>query len=400
MVLSRAGWNGRRFLLVFVLVSAAAVLVCTSANAAEGGWQAVLGGKINDYVSYAYQTPNNDYIFVGTTSSFKADSWEALVIRIDENGREIFTKTYGNYKIDDAFFAETLPNGETAVIGTTHPGTGVPLQSFIFSIDDQGKLSKGMRHSMQFVSDIQAVRKDRDGDFIFLEYYSSEDFYLAKVDTEGFFQWSERCCYNEIDIIGDVDLGHGGGYVLAGITQTNDQMQGNMLAVKVDAAGKKVWQKTFGGWYNDGALDVCAAKQGGYVIAGYRGGLFSISEDAAVIKIDEQGNLEWEKYFGGRDIDYITAVHQTRDMGFIVAGTTYSYGEGNADFYAAKLRYNGDIEWETTFGTKRADSAVDIMQTTDGGYLVYGSTKGTGARGYDILVVKLDKDGNSGESAE
>jgi len=194
---------------------------------------------------------------------------------------------------------------------------------------------------------------------------------------------------NVSDILEDKD----GGYILAGETAKYSAMGRDILIAKLDADGKKQWEKYYGEKYDDSAVRVVPTADGGFAVAGTYGGFTSINKDAVVLKLDAGGDKVWEKVFGGKDSDSAAAVRQTKDLGFIVAGSTSSYGNGTSDVYVVKLRHNGNIEWERTFGGGRGDGATDVIQTQDGGYAVLGYTDSYNKNTTKILLIRLDANG-------
>jgi hypothetical protein len=120
-------------------------------------------------------------------------------------------------------------------------------------------------------------------------------------------------------------------------------------------------------------------------------GLFFVSNAVAV----EPGDTLWTRTYGGRDNDYGYSVHETSDGGYIIAGTTKSFGAGNYDFYLLKTDASGGTVWTRTFGGSDLDYGYSAVQTTDGGYAVTGRTKSFGAGDYDVYLVKTDADGDT-----
>lgn len=86
------------------------------------------------------------------------------------------------------------------------------------------------------------------------------------------------------------------------------------------------------------------------------------------------------------------SVQQTDDGGYVVAGVTRSQGEGG-DVYLIKTDAEGNVEWERTFGGPHLDRGIDVQATPDGGYVVVGDTESFGAGEKDVFLIKTDPDG-------
>lgn len=112
------------------------------------------------------------------------------------------------------------------------------------------------------------------------------------------------------------------------------------------------------------------------------------------MKIDSQGNIEWAKTYGGSANDWANSIQQTSDGGYILTGGAASFGGGNSDFLILKSDSQGNLEWAKTFGGSNLEDAYGVQQTSDGGYILAGTTQSFGAGHYDFLVLKLDTDGS------
>ncbi|MBP7317954.1 MAG: T9SS type A sorting domain-containing protein [Flavobacterium sp.] len=125
--------------------------------------------------------------------------------------------------------------------------------------------------------------------------------------------------------------------------------------------------------------------------------------DFHVVKMNQQGQLVWEKYFGGNQHDFLTAATSTQECGFLLAGTSFSdlgfqkknKQKGGSDIWLIKLDENGEEQWQKTLGTEVDEEAKSVIETTDLGYFVAGNAQNKqGAFGSkDVLLVKLDKTG-------
>ena len=155
------------------------------------------------------------------------------------------------------------------------------------------------------------------------------------------------------------------------------------------------WETTFGGIFNDWGASVQQTTDGGYIIAGETSSFGNGDEDVLLTKTDGNGIELWTKTFGGTNSDGAQSVQQTTDGGFIITGTTESFGLGNGtgDVYLIKTDENGDSLWTRTFGGTNADEGYSVQQTTDGGYVIIGSTYVTVDQG-DVYLLKTDGNGN------
>jgi hypothetical protein len=100
------------------------------------------------------------------------------------------------------------------------------------------------------------------------------------------------------------------------------------------------------------------------------------------------------KAIGGPSIEAGNSLIQTSDGGYAIAGSTTSFGPVGADVYLVKLDANGNLQWTKTIGGPNYEEGRSLIQTSDGGYAIAGETYSFGAGGYDVYVVKLDANGN------
>ena len=232
-----------------------------------------------------------------------------------------------------------------------------------------------------------------------------------------------------------------GGYIVAGLAGSNDgDVSGHhgstdyydYWVVKLNSAGAIVWQRALGGTDDDEAFSIQQTSDGGCIVAGrsesndgdvsgwHEGYVYldDPTSDYWVVKLNSSGDIEWQKCLGGRDDDYASSIQQTSDGGFIVAGYSSSNdgdisghhgstGYPYYDYWIVKLSSSGDIEWQRSLGGSDQDEAYSIQQTSDGGFIVAGSSRSNDGdvsgwhEGYiygepisDCWVVKLNSSGD------
>ena len=159
------------------------------------------------------------------------------------------------------------------------------------------------------------------------------------------------------------------------------------------------WSITFGGIYDDVGHSVQQTADGGYIITGRVDSIMewpTFVSDVYLLKTDSNGNIVWEKRFGGTPWDEGFSVQQTTDGGFIVVGETKSYGAGESDVWLIKTDNDGNEEWNKTFGSSDIDWGKSVQQTSDSGYIIVGYTNSWYELNAiaDVLLIKTDSDGN------
>ncbi|MDA3885216.1 MAG: hypothetical protein PF638_06440 [Candidatus Delongbacteria bacterium] len=176
-----------------------------------------------------------------------------------------------------------------------------------------------------------------------------------------------------------------GGYIIAGGTETSTGFWSTWL-IKTDFTGNEMWNKTFGldGYTLDRGFSVKQTTDGGFVITGETKG--ASLQNGWLIKTDSNGNQEWETIIiegaQGR------SVVETSDKGYVVTG---SY---RGDLWLVKIDSNGNVIWNKTYGGTDTDSGSEVQQTVDGGYIIIGSSYSYGVGSNDILLLKTDPEGN------
>jgi hypothetical protein len=152
--------------------------------------------------------------------------------------------------------------------------------------------------------------------------------------------------------------------------------------------------KTFGGSGNDRAYAVRQTTDRGYIIVGATESFGAKYIDVYLLKLDAAGNEQWHKTYGGDNYELGYDIQQTKDGGFIVVGSTGTYGPGVCAIYMLKTDAAGNEQWHKTFGSDEADLAYSVQQTIDGGYIIAGDTGPARKFKDDVLLIKTDPSGN------
>ncbi len=222
-------------------------------------------------------------------------------------------------------------------------------------------------------------------------------FLFFSLPTFGQVEWyaNVRDSLEAIYLYDAVNIGNGE-YVVVGYKDVEDEVfnfNADYYIAKVNEDGDKLWEKTYGGSEYDETKGIIALEDG-YLIAGDimsdDGNInnFLGEIDVWLIKIDLEGNLIWQRTYGGSDYDNCTKIIGNEDEGFLIAGYTDSEdfdlpeNDDGTDGWLLKISPDGDIEWSRVYGSEGADFFNDIIQTSDGDYIVVGSKGATNERGF------------------
>jgi len=253
-----------------------------------------------------------------------------------------------------------------------------------------------------------SVQQTRDGGYIIAgetQYYSLDyglaetGVWLVKTDSTGNMQWNRT--FIETDNRGGycVRQTSDDGYVIS-VTSTNSDIDmSDFWLLKVDSSGNKQWSRIFGGQSSDKVYCVQQTSDDGFIITG-KTYAYDVHYDIWLIKTDIAGNELWNKTFGGTDIDSAHSVWQTHDGGYIIAGTTSSFGDDRCNVWLVKTDMIGNEQWNKTYWETCMDCATLMQQTQDGGYIIAGvvnanfTDKYNISDKYNICLAKTDSSGN------
>ena len=162
----------------------------------------------------------------------------------------------------------------------------------------------------------------------------------------------------------------------------------------MNATGGDEWIQTYGGIGLDGGDCVEQTSDGGFIIAGTTHSFdFGGNGDVWVIKTDANGNELWNTSFGGGYLDTGRNIQQTVDGGFIIMGTTMSYGAGDGDVWLIKTDSLGNELWNSTFGGSKWDEGKSVRQTADHGYFITGDYTDPVRGDLEVYMIKTDEYG-------
>tara|TARA_B100000959_G_scaffold47056_1_gene48067 strand:- start:8973 stop:10166 length:1194 start_codon:yes stop_codon:yes gene_type:complete len=191
-----------------------------------------------------------------------------------------------------------------------------------------------------------------------------------------------------------VDETFDGGAIIVGAKEYRSDRTRDILLVKVDENGFGLWEKSFGGSNNEEGYAVKQCMDGGFILAGYSTS-YGAAADIYVVKTDPYGIKEWDKVYGGNNLDRAYEIIETHDGHFIIVGVTNSPGisHGNDDIWLQKIDGQGNTVWRNAYGESNHEVGYDVVELPDGGFLVLGYKNFYDVSGKDIYLIRTDSVG-------
>lgn len=349
-------------------------------------WDKVFGGISYESFTELIATPDGGHLLGGVSASGisgnktqaargENDYW---VVKTNANGDKVWDKTYGGSQND--WLASILPTA------------------------DGGYLLGGRSNSGLSGDKSQFTKNDGD-----------EDYWIVKINSNGDKQWDKTIGGFSFDILRSMVATADGGYLLGGESASGisaDKTQAgkgsyDLWIVKVNANGDKQWDKSFGGSNIENLSQIVPTSDGGFLLAasstsGISGDKTQAAkgeEDYWIVKINANGDKVWDKAFGGNKGEYLASVVTTSDGGFLLGGNSSSgisgdktqNSKGESDYWIIKINANGDKQWDKTYGGSGADTFNQLITSSDGTVLLTGSSN-SGISGDKTQISKGEND--------
>ncbi|MFX0209310.1 MAG: hypothetical protein ACFFDT_25225 [Candidatus Hodarchaeota archaeon] len=349
-------------------------------------WIKTFGGTEYDNSWDGQQTADGGYIIVGGTESYasvgKCDIW---LIKTDTKGNKQWDKIFGGPDNDWGLSVKQTTDGGYIL------ACKLSFDSWLIKTDADGNIEWD---KILDKYGVLSVRQTTDEGFILTGYKNllppqGYDILLLKADSDGNEMWNKTYGGIGPEMGFSVQQTNDGGYILTG-----GYYKTCSYLIKTDSNGDEEWIKTFGS--NMEGRDVLQTSNGGYTVVGRKGEEWP--NTGWMIRTDEDGDIVSQEKYCGLIMNYIPmSLFQTSDGGYIITGSAHVTLEHVLSSYLwlAKTDEYGKIQWEKIFGGfDPFDHGSAVQQTTDGGYIIVGSTNSYGAGGVDIWLIKTDAHGN------
>jgi hypothetical protein len=382
-----------------------------------------LGGTKNESGQSVVATSDGGFAVLGYSQSMDGDllnksniSYDFWLIKYNFNGEQEWQKVYGGSS-DDRGYDIILSNDNNMVIfGSSKSADGDVSSNagsndfWIAKISNSGAIiwekSLGYNGSDNGYSVIQTIdngylllgvldvtASDGEGNNRISSYrHAGGDYWAVKLDSNGILEWSRYFGGNFTDTSYAACQTQGGDYIIIGSSDSNDIDISNnkgtydFWIIKISSEGNLIWEKSYGGSEIDEALDITPTTDGNFIVCGNtRSNNIDVSSnngaaDIWILKITPNGEILWGKTYGGNSFEAAKSVHQTTDNGFIIAGNSRSdnndltKNNGQNDGWIFKINQDGILQWQTSIGGSNIDLLMDSTQLQDGSIVAVGNT--------------------------
>ncbi|MFH1011953.1 MAG: T9SS type A sorting domain-containing protein [bacterium] len=348
-----------------------------------------------DAAQSVQQTADGSYIVAGYTEVFNA-GFDVLLVKLDGAGDTVWTRTYGGHSSDVARCIQQTTEGGFIVAGDTRSFGAGDADFYILRLNDDGDTLWTRTYGGLGREEGYSVQQTSDGGFIMAGYLwsvsgNNQDIYLVKTDGDGDTVWTQTYGGSGEDWATSVEQTSDGGFVVACSFYRQDAERNDFCLLKTNEHGDTLWTRRYAN-SGDWPYSVHQTLDGGYIMAGSVGSLGAGEGDMFVVRTNASGDTLWTKTFGGDRQDGAYSVQEVQDGGFIVAGWTWSYGHRDDDIYLVRLNGSGDTLWTRAIGGPYAQVAISLQRTTDGGYIIAGFSTTLDPSYGDFYVVKTGAD--------
>ncbi len=374
------------------------LLVMPGTNVAQETvtFRKTFGDTHHDFGHSVQQTTDGGYVLFGLTTNDSSFNYDLYLIKTDFRGVKQWEK-----KFTDPFFQvagsvqQTLDGGYIlcgAEDGYDHDSLT------LIKTDDKGALQWKHKYRMSVSRTVgRFAEQTADQGFIVTGYTGegfTEDVYIIKTDVDGVLEWSRTyggagreygVCVRQVN---------DGGYLVLGETDSFGYGINDMYALRLNTFGDTLWTRTYGTEDAEKGFSLTLTSDGGFAALGYSS---NQNGDLYLVKADESGNELWNRSYGGNGQDDGYSVSQTTDGGYFLAGRKSEGPNQPVDMYAIRTDVDGGVLWEHVYPQGRISEASSAQQTSDGGYIMLGSTTTLIDQGStsDMYLVKIDSVGNT-----
>jgi len=355
------------------------------------------GGRYTD-VGNAILPLEDGILLVGSTESYGEGQHDVYVVKVDNFGNRIWSKAFGGGRMDVGKGVVAVDDG-FMIAGSTSSFGNRAKSIYLSKITKSGALNWHKAYYSDNDDYYSGNSIAKDGDKLIVagfedhvEFFNSEvNGYVNAIDQEGRRYAIKYYGGKDVEKINSI-IAVNNGYVFVGETDTWGNGDKDVFVVKVNKEGEAQWDWAYGFKDNEVGKQIIQTQDGGYVIVGYTDSDIKHKKDIYVIKLDKKGAKEWHHIYGTLEDDEGNGVVEVED-GYVIAGYTNNTKYFNADVYLLKINKTGNVMWSRQYGGDDEDRANAIAKVNDG-LVVTGFMTSKGNFSKDLYLLKTDKNGN------
>jgi hypothetical protein len=371
----------------------------------DGGFisfERIFGGPYGDGASSVRATTDGGFILAGSTVPVDADYSDATLIKTDRYGQIEWKQIYGLEEWSEGF-AEAVPTpdgGYIAVGSKAHSEKFEPPDIWVVKTDGSGSITWEKTIGDKETDECSDVILTGNGGYLVAGSFQHDtaqrqdvDAYLIKLNSSGTIEWEKKYGGTGGDKAGSVRQTTDGGYAFVGYTDSYGAGIYDVYLVKLNAAGDEQWYKTYGGTDWDISGKMVITNDNGFLLAGWTANFGARARDIYLVKTDANGNEQWHKIYGDAHKDGASDIIATNDGGYLVVGgleNTYFSNEWRTDLYILKIDASGNKLWDKTFGDYNDEGASCIREVSDGGFIISGGANSYG-NSSEVYLLKIDR---------
>ena len=288
-------------------------------------WEKYYGGIDLDVANSVIESKDGNFYIAGYTYNIQNLYQQIYVLKLNANGDTVWTKNYGGIEYELAQEIIETTDSNFVIIGTTDSYGAGNNDIFLIKINEIGDTLWTKTYGTNTYDNGISIKETFDGGLI-LAGYTASNVIVIKTDSNGIVEWTKT--YDQFETATYINLTTDGGYIISGYKGNNSRP----YLIRTDENGDTVWTNTYG-WYGI-ARSVLEKPEGGYVFTGQIS-TQSIA-NAVLANVDESGNQLWYDIFGGTGNDFGKSMMITPDSLYVIVGGTTSYGNGSVDVYLLK----------------------------------------------------------------
>jgi len=345
-------------------------------------------------------TPDGGYLVSGKLET-KNNKESAYLLKLDVNGNKMW----------DRWYTQATPLKAQRVAICDEGGYLIACQAertedsdkkkiVLIKVDSEGNYE--WENTLQNDGDelCAGFEKTPDGNYIMVGRTVSSDGvrvdgFLTKINNRGILLYKKT--FHDLgarDTFGPLVLGDSGFIMTATINVNEPVANTDVLVIRTDRDGKVLWHRQIGDSGHDGAFALAAAADGGFYLAGSTTSNSAGDYDVFVVKLDQDGDVEWKKPVGGTSHDAGYSIVSAVDGGCVVSGVSRSMGEGILKAYMLKLDKDGTLLWQKGFHAGDSQIGYSIAATPDGGFAITSAARRPHSPVFLTFVIKTDANGN------